>query len=120
MSPKIYVLLLLFMAIFCSCSTNSTSDLIDDSPLSVVRYSENVAPVIANNCLSCHSNPPVNGAPISLTSYELVRDAVLQNGLLERISRDNGESGLMPNGGPRLPQHTIDILTQWESDGFQP
>jgi hypothetical protein len=38
--------------------------------------------------------------------------------LLTRISLENGNSSLMPKGGPRLPQTTIDIIKKWEQDGL--
>ena len=47
-----------------------------------------------------------------------VKDAVINKGLLDRISRPEGASGLMPNGGPRLPQATIDLIVQWDADGL--
>lgn len=120
MSLKNYLLLGSIALIMISCENDSINDLIDNSAIPIVSYTTDVKPIITNNCLSCHGNPPVNGAPISLTTYDQVRDAIVSHGLLDRISRDFGETGLMPNGGPRLPQHTIDIITQWQSDGFQP
>jgi len=38
--------------------------------------------------------------------------------LLDRISREEGASGAMPLGGPRLPQNTIDLIFQWNEDGL--
>ena len=109
---------LVLSIIFFGCSNNSTADLIGETP-DVVRYSAHVQPVISANCTVCHNNPPLYGAPISLTSYEHVRTAILEHGLLDRISRPQGAPGMMPNGGTRLPQATIDLLVQWEADGFQ-
>ena len=99
------------------CSNNSTSDLIGEAP-DVVRYSVDVQPIVAENCTACHNNSPINGAPIPLTSYDHVRTAILERGLLDRISKPQGAPGMMPNGGTRLPQPVIDILFQWEADGF--
>ena len=69
-------------------------------------------------CQDCHSNPPQNGAPMSLVTFEDVREAMLTRSLLDRISREEGESGAMPLGGPRLPQNTIDLIFEWEQDGL--
>ncbi len=102
----------------CSCTNDSTSDLVDGTALDHVSYEQNVRPIIANNCLSCHGTTPQNGAPISLTTYSLVRNAVETKGLIGRISSEEGASGHMPNGGPRLPQNLIDIIVQWETEGF--
>ena len=61
---------------------------------------------------------PKNGAPMSLVTYDQVKQAVMSRGLLTRISLENGNSSLMPNGGPRMPQATIDIIVKWEKDGL--
>ena len=56
---------------------------------------------------------------MSLVTYSQVKESLLNGGLLDRISRQTGESGLMPQGGPRLPQNSIDVVTQWQTDGLQ-
>jgi len=52
-----------------------------------------------------------------LTTYENVKDAVLNGGLLDRISREQGASGIMPVEANRLPQATIDKISQWAQNG---
>jgi hypothetical protein len=52
-----------------------------------------------------------------LLTYENVKDAIENRGLINRIS-SNDLSFLMPFGGPRLPQNLIDQVIQWELDGF--
>ncbi len=117
MKNKHIIYLLLILSSF-SCSYNSEDDLIDATPIpDVVTFENDVKSIIDNNCVLCHSNPPVNGAPISLTSYELVKSAVENNGLIDRIS-SNDLGFVMPFGGPRLPQNLIDIIIAWEADGL--
>ena len=101
-----------------SCTNVSEDDLIESTPLpTFVTYEANVKTIIDNNCIGCHANPPVNGAPISLVTYIDVRNAVENSSLIERIStQDLGF--VMPFGGPRLPQNLIDIVVQWELDGL--
>ena len=103
------------------CSNNTQDDLEPFIPEveaeEQVTYSE-VKFIFDNSCVVCHSNPPQNGAPMSLDSYLAARDAVLNRGLLDRVSREEGADGLMPLGGPRLPQQTIDLLIQWSEDGL--
>jgi hypothetical protein len=104
-----------------SCSSTTYDDIapeviVDPGPLAVTY--QDVAPTFNSVCLACHSNPPQNGAPMSLTSFENVRDAVLNRDLIDRISRDEGASGLMPLGGQRLPQENINQIVQWEADGL--
>lgn len=120
MQPLKKISLLAAVLAFSACSKDSTDDLIDNSVVpETVTYSQNIAAIINANCIVCHAATPVNGAPMSLTTYANVRQAVLERGLLDRISRDNGEPGLMPNGGPRLPQNSIDLINQWNAQGLE-
>ena len=106
--------------ILTGCSSHTYDDIepqdIAEDPMLVV-YTD-VKVIIDNVCLSCHSNPPQNGAPMSLSTYMDVKNAVETRGLLDRISRDEGAGGLMPLGGPRLPQNNIDLIVQWNEDGL--
>lgn len=111
----------LFMLILLniSCSNHSEDDLIIAHESSLITtYTLNVKSIIDNNCINCHGATLSNGAPMSLTTYEQVKDAVLNRGLLDRISRSNGDSGLMPLGGSRMPQQTIDLVVKWNADGL--
>jgi uncharacterized membrane protein len=101
-----------------SCSNDSEVDLIESQNLNTVTYTNFAKSIIDNNCLSCHGATPSNGAPMSLNSYSLVKDAVINRGLLDRISRVQGASGMMPNGGTRLPQTTINSMNEWQTDGL--
>lgn len=101
-----------------SCSSNSEDDLINPVSLSTTKYTENVKPIIDNNCIICHGSTPTNGAPMSLVTYAQVKDAVQNRGLLDRISRTQGAPGMMPNLGTRLPQSTIDLIVDWNTDGL--
>ncbi|SCY65687.1 hypothetical protein [Flavobacterium caeni] len=110
------------MMLFCAmgCANDSTDDLIapQNTPDAPISYTNNVAAVINANCTVCHGASPVNGAPMSLVSYEQVKQAVLERGLIDRISRPQGAEGMMPNGGTRLPQNTIDMIAQWDAEGL--
>jgi|SRR5690554_1102234 len=113
--PLSFILLILLAT---NCTSVSEDDLIDRTPIvEVIAYQGHVKSIIDNNCISCHSMPPVNGAPMSLISYNDVKSALLNRALLERISSDD-LGFLMPFGGPRLPQNLIDIVFQWETDGL--
>ncbi len=100
------------------CASASEEDLVEVTELPMlVTYTGEVKSIIDNNCIVCHSNPPENGAPMPLLTYENVKEAVENRGLISRISsQDLGF--LMPFGGPRLPQNLIDTIIQWEADGF--
>lgn len=115
---KKFLLIISICFITSSCSYVSEDDLIDVTPLpDFVTYIDDVKTIIDNNCISCHSSPPVNGAPNSLVLYGEVKNAVLNRNLINRIT-GNGPGSLMPKGGPKLPQNLIDIIIQWETDGL--
>ena len=119
MNTKTLFVVLSFSSIFVGCSDDNPSTLSDTSPVvGVTTYNQNVKTIIDNNCVVCHAAVPKNGAPMSLVTYAQVKDAVLNRGLINRITLENGNGSLMPKGGPRLPQTTIDIILKWEKDGL--
>ncbi len=117
MNYKFYSIFFLLVLFLTGCANDSTDDLIGINT-ATVKYNSQVKSIIDSNCLSCHQSPPVNGAPMRLTTYEDVKNAVLTRGLIDRISRPQGAPGMMPSGGIRLPQALIDQITTWQSEGF--
>ena len=119
MNAKTLFIALSCSTIFVGCTNDNPSTLMDNSPMvGLTTYNQNVKSIINNNCVVCHAAVPKNGAPMSLVTYDQVKQAVLNRRLLTRISLENGNSSLMPNGGPRMPQATIDIIVKWEQDGL--
>ncbi|WP_333809942.1 cytochrome c [Flavobacterium sp.] len=118
MKNRIYILSILSCITFNSCTTDSVSDLEDTQNEGAITYTTRVKAIIDNNCVRCHASVPVNGAPMSLTTYENVKDAVLNRNLIDRISRAEGSSGAMPLGGPRLTQNNIDAINEWANTNF--
>lgn len=105
--------------ILTGCSNDdSPAPTTSTAPDGSVTYNKDVKSIIDNNCIVCHAAVPNSGAPISLVTYAQVKDAVLKRSLIIRISLENGNNVLMPKGGPRMPQETIDIVKQWEKDGL--
>jgi mono/diheme cytochrome c family protein len=79
-----------------------------------VTYTTNVKSIVDANCIACHAS----GAAIRpLETYDQVKDAILNTDLLDRIQRQNGTPGQMPQAG-RMPQNKIDIMLQWNTDGL--
>lgn len=114
----LHVIHLCSLMLFLSCTAVSEEDLVDATPIpETITYNVEVKPIIDNNCIICHSNPPQNGAPMALVNYENVKDAVENRNLIGRISSEDPVF-LMPFGGPRLPQNLIDIVIQWNEDGL--
>mgnify|MGYP006194639337 CR=1 FL=1 len=117
MKPALAILLIAFL-LGCTASTYDDIEEVQTVvPPEIVTF-QDVAFVFENVCTACHSNPPQNGAPMPLTNYSEVKNAVESRGLLDRISREEGAPGLMPLGGPRLPQQQIDLIMQWNDDGL--
>lgn len=118
MKMKNIFLIYAFLIVLFGCTNTSENDLIDQTELpEMVTYQGRVKSIIDTNCINCHANPPENGAPMPLLTYENVKDAVQNRDLLTRISSQD-MAFLMPFGGPRLPQNLIDTVIQWEADGL--
>ena len=118
---KIWPLLWLAFLCMLGCSNDSESDLIDPQPdgnqNQLVTYTGNIRSIVNSNCVSCHSNPPVNGAPFALTTYTQVKNVAESGSLLAAINKQTGETRAMPPTG-RLPQAAIDLVEQWIADGL--
>ena len=112
-----YLILTSVLFIF-GCSSNSEDDLTIPLSTNTTKYIQNIKPIIDNNCVGCHGTTPSAGAQTSLVTYNQVKLSVQNNGLLDRISRAQGASGMMPYQGTRLPQTTIDLITDWNTDGL--
>lgn len=113
-----YFIFISFLFI-ASCSTNSEDDLTNPIVLNnTTTYTLNIKQIIDNNCTSCHGASPSNGASTSLVTYAQVKASVQSGSLLDRISRAQGSSGMMPNFGTRLPQTSIDLIADWNTDGL--
>ncbi|WP_111684477.1 c-type cytochrome [Winogradskyella tangerina] len=119
-----------FVLSLLACSYDSEDDLIDISsddtgiisddpnddpdPDGEVTYNDDIAPIMQSSCVSCHGSPPVNGAPFALVNYNQVSQRA--EGVLNRMSLQNGAPGAMPPSG-RLPQATIDLIAEWIDNG---
>jgi hypothetical protein len=110
------IVLGLLASVAFSCTNDSESDLIDNTPKNIT-YNETIKPLITQNCIMCHTQPPQNGAPMPLTTYDNLKEAVLTRGLIDRISSFDADF-LMPYGGQRLPQSQINQIIAWKDANF--
>ena len=108
-----YLILTSILFIF-GCSNNSEDDLTIPLTSNITKYSQDIKPIIDNNCVACHGST----AQMPLVTYNQVKLSVQNNGLLDRISRAQGASGMMPYQGTRMPQTTIDLINDWNTDGL--
>jgi len=115
---KFILISILISQCILGCTYTHESDLIETSPIpSMVTYSSHIKVIIDNNCINCHTNPPVNAANTSLLTYSDVKNGVENNNLISKLL-GNGPGALMPKGGPSLPQNLIGLIIQWELDGL--
>lgn len=114
---KRYFLTASLILILSSCDS-STYESLEEPEIIVGKatYQSNVKSIIDSNCVSCHS---VGGTASfrPLTAYSEVKNAVLNTNLLDRIQRQNGEPGQMPQTG-RMSQDKINTILQWNTDGL--
>lgn len=114
---KKYILLAGLLISLSSCDS-STYESLEEPQIIVGKatYELNVKPIIDGNCIGCHS---IGGTASfrPLTTFSEVRNAILNNNLLERIQRQNGEPGQMPQTG-RMSQDKINTILQWNTDGL--
>lgn len=76
-----------------------------------VSFSNDVLPIIQNNCTGCHDNS--NGYTLTnhqniSSNYEAIVGSMQANGFK-----------LMPDGGPALPDSTIKLIQCWVNQGMR-
>lgn len=118
---KKYIFLSGLLLFLYSCES-TTYESIEEPTVIIGKatYTANVEPIIQANCIVCHSaTGSASFKPFN--TYAQVKDAVqnanADNNLLNRIQRQNGESGQMPQTG-RMPQDKINTILQWNTDGL--
>lgn len=121
----------ILLAAFTSCSDSDTYQDIEKKPETgnpptnptdpttptTITYTKNVKSIIDANCISCHQNGR-SAAFRPLTTFAEVKAATENAGLLNRIQLQNGQQGIMPQGG-RMSQTNIDLIVKWNTDGLK-
>jgi|TARA_B110000263_G_scaffold172653_1_gene150617 hypothetical protein len=74
-----------------------------------------VKQIFSESCVSCHQYGNANGG-LHLSNYDLIREAVLNNDVLNRIVLENNNPLLMPKGN-KLSDLEIYLIQQWVSNG---
>lgn len=116
MKKGILICVLLFSILYVnSQSRNSSTEdkvkVVNDS--SAIAYDNVIAPIIADNCLTCHSGI-FPSADMDLGSYDYLVSAVKNNGLLQRI---NNPKDPMPTSG-LLPKSKRLLIEKWANNSF--
>jgi hypothetical protein len=106
-------LFLIFLVVSCS-GGGDDSPIIDPTPTpTTITYANTISGIVSSRCTSCHGSTPTNGAPMSLTTYTNVKDAVTSRGLISQI-----ETGNMPKNGTMLSATQIQSFKTWQSNDF--
>ena len=111
-----YKFTIIILAIFFlgSCSKDKVGSNIpypDVTCSDSVSFSNDVLPIIQNNCTGCHDNS--NG-------YTLTNHANISENYSAIVGSMQGIGfQLMPQGGPALPDSIIHIIQCWANQGFQ-
>jgi len=102
------------LGIFLTSCSNDSNEPEPDNNMgnSQITYVGNIRGIIASNCTSCHGDPPTQGAPMSLTTYNDVRGAVETRNLIARIKSTTNPmppTGLMQNDIRQLIEDWVDL-----------
>ena len=102
--------------LLCICFSGCEKNVEEDHEIktvdcSVVKayYTENVAPILSSNCIGCHSGS-TPAAELPLDSYTSVYAAIKSGNVLDRVNRNSGDNGFMPQGGQKLSNANLDFL----------
>ncbi len=100
------------IALIISCTTAEIP--LAGAPVDrTVTYSQDIQPIMFNNCLTCHSSVnPRNG--LILETYSQVKNSA-QNGTL--IDRMNDVANPMPQSG-LLTADKRALVDKWKADGY--
>ncbi len=102
-----------------SCSSDKESELGGNSfcEFTAVSYSQDVLPIIDDNCYGCHGNGSTQGG-IDLDGYNLIEPLASNGVLFCSINHDSGCSS-MPQNQPQLPDCDILLIETWINEGAQ-
>lgn len=116
MKIQYFFTILILSFLFFSCSTTSEDEDLDqtDPPADNITYKAHIAPIMSSKCNSCHKNPPINNAPMPLITYENVKDAVMNKGLIGQV-----DSGAMPPAGSDLTDTQVKQIKDWKAGGYK-
>ncbi len=103
------MVMMLATVIISSCTKEETPDTTTET-----TYTSKVAPIIANYCLTCHSDVAPS-ADLSLTTYESVKAATMTGNLAVRINDAN--SPMPPSG--LMPEDSRNTIQAWISGGYK-
>ena len=113
------LLIIVAMVFFVGCEENVEEDYNNGSENGVPTYdcdelrsyyNGSVQPSLdSKGCTGCHATSGPAGG-LALDSFESVHSGIVHGSVLDRVGREPGEPGFMPQGGTKLSQDQLDIL----------
>jgi uncharacterized repeat protein (TIGR01451 family) len=79
-----------------------------------VTFDKDIKPLVTASCSPCHLAG--GSQPKKWDVYATAKANI--NAMIDRVSRAQGSSGFMPNGGTKLSASNIALLNQWVTDGL--
>lgn len=115
---RLLLLFLVFGAAFAASTTSCTKDKPTVAPLDptcsdTISFSQDIQPLFADNCLSCHDVG--NSTGYTFTTHAEISDKA--NQAIGAMRSEGFE--LMPQGGPALNDSLISLFQCWIQNGKQ-
>ena len=105
-------IIVLFLILLCfSCENNIEEDyaIFNDCSEAEVYYQENIASIMLNNCVSCHSSSNSSGG-LSLESFNSSIEAIRDGSIINRINLEPSDPLFMPLGSEKLSQEELKAI----------
>jgi len=95
-------------SVFVGCAKKE-----DPAPVKVT-FNKDIKAIFTANCGPCHLAGGTN--PNKWEDFATSKAKIAT--ILDRIQRAEGSTGFMPRNGKKLPDATIALLKQWQTDGL--
>jgi mono/diheme cytochrome c family protein len=84
-----------------------------------VSYATDVNPILTASCQPCHvvgGGASFDSRVKHVNNYDIAKG--ISAAMLDRVSRAQGASGMMPRNGTRLSEEKIALIKKWIDDGL--
>ena len=109
-------IIVLFSILCFSCENNIEEDYVatNDCSEAEVYYQENIASIMLNNCVSCHSTSYSSGG-LSLESFNSTADAIRDGSIINRVNLEPSNPLFMPLGSEKLSQEQLQTIQDFSN-----
>ena len=109
-------IIILFLILCFSCENNIEEDYAvhDDCSEAEVYYQQNIATIMLNNCVSCHSTSNPSGG-LSLESFNSSVAAIRDGSIIYRINLELSDPLFMPLGSEKLSQEELKAIQDFSN-----